>query len=92
MNGGEAQITATNAYAVTLLQVIQERHDQGGIDLLEVQACRGLVQPLLNELQKLAKGIAIGTDGVWARLALLHQALGKEALQQWSKAGGVGHG
>jgi hypothetical protein len=50
------------------------------------------MQPLLNELQKLTKGIAIRTDGVWARLALLHQALGKEALQQRGKAGGGGHG
>ena len=35
---GEAQITAANAHALTLLQVIQKRHDQRGIDLLEVQA------------------------------------------------------
>jgi hypothetical protein len=39
------------------------------------------VKPLLNELQELSEAVAIGTDGVWARLTLLHQALGKETLQ-----------
>ena len=33
------------------------------------------MQPLLHELQKLTKGIAIGTDRVRTCLALLHQAL-----------------
>jgi hypothetical protein len=39
------------------------------------------MQSLLYELQELTEGIAVGTDGVRARLALLHQALTKEALQ-----------
>ena len=50
------------------------------------------MQPLLNELQKLTKGIAIRTDRVGTRLTLLHQALRKEALQQRSEAGGGAHG
>ena len=45
------------------------------------------MQPLLHELQELPEGVAIGTDGVGTRLALLHQALGEEALQQRRKAG-----
>jgi len=39
------------------------------------------MQSLLYELQELTEGIAVGTDGVGAGLTLLHQALGKEALQ-----------
>ena len=58
---------------------------------LEAQACRRLMQPLLNKLQELTKGVAIGTDGVWTRLALLHQPLSKVALQQRGKAGGGDH-
>lgn len=92
VNGGEAQIAGTNAHALTLLHVIQEGHDQGSIDLLEAQPRGRLVQPSLNEFQELAKGVAIRTDGVGARLALLHQALGKEALHQRSKAIEVAHG
>jgi hypothetical protein len=80
----EAQIPATNTHALTLLQVIQKRLNQGGIDLLEAQVRRRFMQPLVNELQKLAEGIAIGADRVRTRLALLHQTLGKETLQERS--------
>jgi hypothetical protein len=38
VNRRETQITTANAYAVVLLQFIQESHDQGSIDLLEGQA------------------------------------------------------
>jgi hypothetical protein len=44
------------------------------------------VQLLLDEPQELTEGIAVGTDGVGTRLALLHQALGKEALQHRRKS------
>ena len=37
MDRGQPQIPAANAHAVLLLQVIQKRHDQRGIDLLEGQ-------------------------------------------------------
>jgi len=37
MDGGQPQIPAANAQAVLLLQAIQKRHDQRGLDRLEVQ-------------------------------------------------------
>jgi hypothetical protein len=80
MERGEAQIPATNAQA-TLLQAIQKRHDQRGLNLLKMQSCRWLVQPMLRELQKLTEGITVRADSVGTRLALLHQALREEALQ-----------
>ena len=43
------------------------------------------MQPLLGELQKQAKRVPIGTDGVRTRLPLIHQTLGEEALQQRSQ-------
>ena len=46
------------------------------------------MQSLLGKLQKLTEGVAIGTDGVGTCLALLHQALSKETLQQCSEADG----
>jgi hypothetical protein len=39
------------------------------------------MQALLHELKELTIGIAIGTDGVRARLTLFHQTLREEALQ-----------
>jgi hypothetical protein len=38
------------------------------------------MQALLRECQELTEGVSIGTDGVRASPALLHQALGKEML------------
>ena len=45
----------------------------------------------VREPQELPERVSIGTDGVGARPALLDQALGKEALQQWSEAGCADH-
>jgi hypothetical protein len=42
------------------------------------------MQTLLGEEQKLPERVAVGLDGMRARLALLHQALSKETLQQGS--------
>ena len=74
-----------------LLQMIEKRHDQRRIDLLERQARRRRVQPLLRKLQQQTEGIAIRTDRVRTRLPLLHQALGEEPFQQGSQAEGGGH-
>ncbi len=46
---------------------------------------------LRGKRQKLTKGVAIGTDGVRARLALLHQALSEETLQQRRQTDEVAH-
>ena len=92
MDRRQPQIPAANAQALLLVQAIQERQDQRGIDFLEVETGWGLMQPLLGELQELTEGVAIGTDRVGTRLALLHQALRKETLQQRSETGGSGHG
>ena len=69
------QISAANAQSATLLKVIEKRHDQRRIDLLEHQCGRRLVQTLLYELQEQTEGVAIGTDRVGAHPALLHQTL-----------------
>ena len=45
-----------------------------------------------EEVQELTESIAVGTDGVGTRLALLHQAVGEEPLLQHGKASSLGHG
>jgi hypothetical protein len=81
MDCREAKIPRANANALVLLKLIEERDNQRSIDVREVQPGRWLMQALLHELQKLPEGVAIGTDGVRTRLALLHQALREEAFQ-----------
>jgi hypothetical protein len=91
MNRREAQVAAADTDTLMVLQVIKEGNDQRRIDFLEVQARRRLMQCSFGELQQLPKCVAIGTDRVGACLPLLHQALGKKALQQRRQAGGLGH-
>jgi hypothetical protein len=49
-----------------LLQVVEKRHDQRRIDLLEHQCRWRLVQTLLRELEKQAEGVAVRADRVGA--------------------------
>ena len=83
---GESQIAASNTQLAAGFKLFQEPGDQRGVDLLEVQAGRRPIETLLRERQELTERVPIGTDGVGARLALLHQALSEEALQQGSEA------
>ena len=49
------------------------------------------MQALLCEGQELTERVPLGTDSMWTGLALLHQAVGKDMLQQGSQVGGRGH-
>jgi hypothetical protein len=80
VNGGQAQITASNAQPSLLFQMIEKRHNQGGIDFFEPQARGRLMKPLLRILQEQTEGVAIGTDRMGTHLPLLHQALREETL------------
>ena len=63
----------------------EKRHNQWCIDLFEHQVRWSFTQSLLRELEQLTKGVTIGTDGMGTGLALLHQTLREEALQQRSE-------
>ena len=92
MDGGETQIATANSYASVFLQINQEGHDQRRVELLKIQTRGRLMQALVCEDQELAESVSIGTDGVRARLTLVHQALRKEPLQQGSQTSDRGHG
>jgi hypothetical protein len=81
-DGRQAEIATPRRNAAALLHLSEERHDQRGVNVGECQARGWLPQALLGEYEEEAKGVAIGTDRVRARLPLLHQALGEEAFQQ----------
>ena len=92
MDGSETQIATANGYAAVFLQIIQESHDQRRVELLKIQTRGRLMQALVCEDQELAESVSIGTDGVRARLTLVHQALRKEPLQQGSQTSDRGRG
>ena len=91
MNSRKPRVAAASAHSTLGFQLLEESHDQRRIDLLELQVRRLSFQTQLCEEQELAEGIPIGFDGVRARLALTHQALNEESLQQGRQAGRLGH-
>jgi stalled ribosome alternative rescue factor ArfA len=71
--------------------MIQKSYNQRRGDVLEMQLGRRFVQPLFRERQQPTKGVAIGTDGMGAGLALLHQTLQEKSFEQGRKIGGTYH-
>jgi hypothetical protein len=86
-NRSEAQVATAGGDPAALFEIIQKGSNHGRIDLFEGQPGRRPVQTFLGELQKQAKGVPIGTDGVRTRLPLIHQALDEEVLQQRGQRG-----
>jgi hypothetical protein len=82
VNGSQPQIPAAGTQTSMLLQMIEKRHDQWGIDRLEGQLRRRGVQPLVGKLQQQAEAIAIRTDRMRTGLPLLHETLGEESFQE----------
>jgi hypothetical protein len=85
VDSGQAYIPAAHAQPSMLLEMIEKRHDQRRIDLLELQARRRRVQPLLRKRQEQPESIAIRTNRMRTNLTLLHQALREEPFQQRRK-------
>jgi len=87
----QTQVTRSHADLILLLQVIQELPDQGRGDLLETQLRGRSVMALLDELEEPTERIAIGGDGVRARLTLLNQPLQEKPFEQGRKGNGITH-
>src|ERR1700730_144768 len=90
-NRRQAQVPAPCAIGAVILQVIQERPEEWGIQVFHRQLRRWLVQSFLSELQQQAEGIPIGNDRMWARPSLSDETLCEECFQQGGKVGGFFH-
>jgi hypothetical protein len=81
-NGGQSQVSTTGANAAPGLHVFKECSNQRRIDLLQAQLLRRNANPFLRELQQQPKAVPVRSDGVGTCLALLHQPVGEETLQE----------
>ena len=81
-NGGQSQVTACGTDATAGLHGFKKGSDQRCIYLLEGQLLRRNTEPLLRELQEQPKAVPVRSDGVGTGLALLHQPICEEALQE----------
>ena len=88
----QADVAAAGAVLAVALEMSQERADQRRIEFRHRQVRGRLAQALLCILQQQTEGIAIAGDGVRTGVALLHQPIHEERLQQSGKRAGGAHG
>ena len=81
VDGGQPQIPAPHTQAVRF-ELIQKRADQRGVHGLQTESRRRRVQPLVGKFQEQAERIAIGRNGVGARLSLLQETVREEPFQE----------
>jgi hypothetical protein len=77
----QACVRAADA-VVTLLEMIEECHDQLRRNLPECHLHRRFAELGLSELEEEHQGIAVGGDGLWAQRALLGQILDEVGLHE----------
>jgi hypothetical protein len=84
---GQPGVAGAHAVAPLGLQVGQERHDQGGVQVGDVQV-DGLFAGRVRRVgDQEPQAVAVGGDGVRAGLALSGQPVGEEALQDRGEPG-----
>jgi hypothetical protein len=77
----EAVVAGAHPVAALGFQVGQERRDQRGVQVGEVQLGRRGVGVAGGEAQQQPEGVAVAGDGVRAGLTLAHEPLGEKRLQ-----------
>jgi hypothetical protein len=68
-------------------QVLQERRDELGVEVVQAQLAGGCAGAVVREGQQQPEGVPVGGDGVAAGLQLGDQPLGEEALEHGGKRG-----
>ena len=87
---GQAGVAGADAVAAFVFEVVEERADQGGVQIGEVRAPRARL-PVCSrgEAEQQPQRVAVGGDGVRAGVPLADQPVGEERLQG---RGERGHG
>jgi hypothetical protein len=77
---GEADIPRPRHVAPVLLDMIEKRADERGIQIVQREGRGRLAEPLLCKPEQQPKRIAIGRNGMGARPLLADEPFRKEAL------------
>jgi hypothetical protein len=86
VNGGQARIAGTSTVLAFFFKVFEELRHESCVDILDGEAGRRLVKAHRREAQQEPEGVAVGGDGVGARLPLTDEAIDEEALKQRLKS------
>ena len=79
---GQAQVAGPGAVVPLALEVVQERRDRDGVQVVPVELGGHLPGPLVHEGEQQPQGVAVGGDGLRAGLTLLDEPVGEERLQR----------
>ena len=81
VHGCQPGVAGPHGVPPSLFEVVQERRDRRGVEVLERERFRSLLGFPFEEAEQEPEGVPIGADGVGARLALGHQPFGEECLE-----------
>ena len=87
VDGGEPGVSGGAAVASLVFQMVQERADQGGIQVGHAESARRSTRLLVREGEQEPEGIAVGRDRVRAGVGLPGQPVGEEPLQDRREIG-----
>jgi hypothetical protein len=88
VNGSQPNVPRASAVFANALQLIEEKTNEGSIEVFDAKLGWAFVKPFFRKLQKQAEAVAVCRDGIRARLPLAKQTIGEEALKKGGKAGG----
>ena len=91
-DGGQTRIAGLNAVASILFEVIEERQDDGRIEVVERERVGLPLAVLIEKGEQQTEGVAIGVDGLGADGPLLHEMVGEERTEQRAEPDGGDHG
>lgn len=77
----KASVARGHAVAALVLELIEERGDEVGVEVADVELAGRLAGLGCGEGEQELEGVAVGGDGVRAGLQLPGQPLGEEGLQ-----------
>jgi hypothetical protein len=80
-------VPGPHAVAALLFEVIEERGDQGGVEVLELERGWLLPGPLVGEAEQQPEGVSVGGDRVRADALLADQPAGEERLERRRERG-----
>jgi hypothetical protein len=87
---GQAGVAGPGAVAPPGFQVGEERGDQRGVQVGQVELAWVLPGAVPGEVQQQPEGVPVGGDGVRAGLALAGEPLGEERLERGCQRGHAG--
>src|SRR5438128_1745170 len=81
-NGGQPRVARPDAVLVLVFAIIEERTDQRGIDLCDVQVRGFNGHARGRKADQQSQGVSIRRHGMGTGLSLPHESLGEERLER----------